>query len=118
NAMKYGEGKPVDVEVSGTPDTVTLTVRDHGIGIASDDQRRIFDQFERGVAGRRYTGLGLGLWIARRIVEAHLGRIRVESVPGSGTTFVVELQHEPLGRGDGTPERSPVPDGAAASGAS
>jgi signal transduction histidine kinase len=99
NAIKYGDGKPIDVRVSGTAEGVTLSVRDRGIGVSSDDQRRIFDQFARGTSGRRYAGLGLGLWIARRIVEAHLGRIRVESAPGAGTTFVVDLQREPIGRG-------------------
>jgi signal transduction histidine kinase len=99
NAVKYGDGKPIDVRVSDTAEGVTLSVRDRGIGVSSDDQRRIFDQFARGTSGRRYAGLGLGLWIARRIVEAHLGRIRVESAPGAGTTFVVDLQREPIGRG-------------------
>jgi signal transduction histidine kinase len=110
NAMKYGDGKPVDVQVSASGAGVTLSVHDRGIGIDSADQRRIFDQFERGVAGRRHAGLGLGLWIARRIVEAHLGRIRVESEPGRGTTFVVELEREPFGRGGPPAEPREAPD--------
>ncbi len=94
NAVKYGRGKPVEVAVSSTPGGVLLSVRDHGIGVSLDDQRRIFDRFERAVSGQRYGGLGLGLWISRRIVEAHQGQIRVESTPGDGATFLVELQRE------------------------
>ena len=97
NALKYGEGKPVDVAVVGRGDGVELTVRDGGIGVAPADQRRIFDRFERAVSSRRFGGLGLGLWITRRIVEEHRGRIRVESEPGHGSTFIVELARAPFG---------------------
>ena len=68
NALKYGGGKPVEIEVRAAPGAVTLSVRDHGIGIAPEDQRRIFERFERAVSSQRYGGLGLGLWIARQIV--------------------------------------------------
>jgi signal transduction histidine kinase len=68
-----------------------VEVRDHGIGIAPSDRGRIFDRFERAVPSQRYGGLGLGLWIARRIVEAHDGRIRVEHADGGGARFVFEL---------------------------
>ena len=94
NAVKYGGGSRVDIQVRGTSGTVALSVRDRGIGIAPADRQRIFDRFEQAAAAKRYGGLGLGLWIARRIVEAHSGRIRVESSPGNGTTFTVELQRD------------------------
>lgn len=90
NALKYGEGKPVEVSLVADGEAV-LTVRDHGIGIAADDQARIFDRFERAVSGQRFSGLGLGLWISRRIVEAHDGTISVESREGSGSTFTLRL---------------------------
>ncbi len=96
NALKYGAGKPVEVTVRPMPAAVELRVRDHGIGVAPGDRRRIFNRFERAVSGRRYGGIGLGLWIARRIVEAHQGSIRVESAPGEGATFVVELGRRAL----------------------
>jgi signal transduction histidine kinase len=68
-----------------------LVVQDHGIGIAPEDHQRIFERFERAASTRNYSGLGLGLWIAREIVSAHGGRMSVVSAPGSGATFRVEL---------------------------
>ena len=91
NAVKYGAGTPVEVEVEGDEAEVRLTVRDHGIGIALDQQGRIFERFERAVSGRHFGGLGLGLYIVRQIVNAHGGEIRVESRPGEGSTFTVVL---------------------------
>jgi signal transduction histidine kinase len=66
-------------------------VRDQGIGIAPEDLPFIFGRFERKVSLRNYGGLGLGLYIARQIVEAHDGTIAVESVKGEGATFTVTL---------------------------
>jgi signal transduction histidine kinase len=91
NALKYGDGKPIEVEVEHADHHAILRVRDHGIGISADDQQRIFERYERAVADRNVGGLGLGLWIVRQVVEAHGGRISVESEPGNGATFVVEI---------------------------
>jgi PAS domain S-box-containing protein len=91
NALKYGLGRPVEIAVERDGATARLTVTDHGIGIASEHQGRIFDRFERVVSSRNYGGFGLGLWIVRKILDAHGGSIRVESAPGLGATFVVEL---------------------------
>ncbi|WP_437605703.1 AAA family ATPase [Sorangium sp. So ce834] len=91
NAMKYGAGGPIHVAVCGQPDRALLVVRDHGMGIAEADQARIFERFERAVSVRNFGGLGLGLYIVRWIVTAHGGTIRVESEPGAGATFIVEL---------------------------
>jgi signal transduction histidine kinase len=94
NALKYGEGKPVSVRVERGRGTADVVVADQGIGIASGEQRLIFERFERGQAARGYGGFGLGLWITREIVAAHGGTIEVESATGSGSTFRVRL---PLG---------------------
>jgi signal transduction histidine kinase len=94
NALKYGEDKPVDVTLTRTEKWARLTVRDRGIGISAPDQARIFERYHRASAPHNFDGLGLSLWMARRIVEAHGGTIRVESQPGQGASFVVEL---PLG---------------------
>jgi signal transduction histidine kinase len=92
NAFKYGAGNPITVQVepAGTR-RVRLSVRDEGIGIAPQDLHRVFDRFERAVPGTNYAGLGLGLWICRRIVEAMGGTISVKSELGLGSTFTVEL---------------------------
>ncbi|RKH40689.1 hybrid sensor histidine kinase/response regulator [Corallococcus sicarius] len=96
NAAKYGQGRPIEVRVAAEEGTARVTVRDEGIGISAEDRARIFERFERAVPGRNYGGLGLGLWIARQVVEAHGGRITVDSAPGAGATFVVELPLEGL----------------------
>ncbi len=96
NALKFGAGKPVEIVVFGVGGRATLVVQDHGIGVDLAEQARIFDRFERAVSTRNYGGLGLGLYISRRIVEAHGGTLRVASEPGGGATFTVELPLEPL----------------------
>ncbi|HEX8439482.1 ATP-binding protein [Archangium sp.] len=91
NACKYGAGRPVEVALSATASRVELRVRDEGIGIDPDVQSRIFERFERAVSDRHYGGLGMGLWMTRELVTAMGGTIRVESAPGQGATFLVEL---------------------------
>jgi PAS domain S-box-containing protein len=95
NAIKYGEGKPIDVVVQPGDGGAVLTVRDRGIGIAPQDADRIFGRFERAISATAYGGLGLGLYITRQIVVAHGGRIRVDSAPGQGATFTVVLPDAP-----------------------
>lgn len=96
NAIHYGEGRKIEVEAYlYDPYTVRFTVKDHGIGIRPEDLERIFLKFERGVSFKNYGGIGLGLFLSRRIVEDHGGKIWVTSVAGVGTTFFVEL---PLSR--------------------
>jgi signal transduction histidine kinase len=91
NAVKYGQGKPVEVDLHQENDEAVLRVVDHGIGIDEDHQRRIFQRFERAVTARDFTGFGLGLWITRHIVEASGGKIEVESTLGKGAAFTVRL---------------------------
>ena len=94
NALKYGPGKPVEINVRSREGSAILTVRDHGIGIRAEDHERIFGRFERAVSERSYGGLGLGLHIVRAIVEAFGGTVAVHSMPGEGAAFTVIL---PLG---------------------
>lgn len=91
NALKYGNGQPIDVFAGARDGRAVLIVRDRGIGIAPEDQQRIFQRFERAVSSRHFGGLGLGLWIVRQIVDAHGGAIAVESRPGKGAEFAVHL---------------------------
>lgn len=72
-----------------------LRVRDEGVGIAPEAQRRVFERFERERAAKAESGYGLGLYIVRQLVEAHGGVIHVESVPGRGATFTVDLPRVP-----------------------
>ncbi len=110
NALKFGQGKPIDICLEGDPGAIQLTVKDYGIGIPPEAQRRLFEKFERAVSIRHYGGLGLGLYITRQIIEAHGGAISVVSEPERGTTFLVQLPRG-LGREpqSSTPERPALP---------
>jgi hypothetical protein len=91
NAIKYGRGRPIAVRVRRAASAgAELDVEDGGLGVAPEMQERIFDRFERAHSGE-IAGLGLGLYIARQIVVAHGGHIRVKSALGEGSTFTVEL---------------------------
>ncbi len=94
NALKYGRGRPVEIAVACSGDHAVLRVTDHGIGIAAAEQAKIFERFERAIESRAFGGFGLGLWIARQIVEASRGTIEVASTPGQGATFSVHLPLE------------------------
>jgi PAS domain S-box-containing protein len=96
NAIKFGAGRPVVVTARPVAGGAQFAVRDYGPGIGPEDQARIFRRYERAAAARPVAGLGLGLWIAAEIVAAHGGSIRVESEPGAGARFVVELPARPV----------------------
>jgi signal transduction histidine kinase len=92
NAIKYGAGTPIDVSLSTARSDALLSVRDRGPGIAASDQTRIFERFEQAVGSReKRSGFGIGLWLAKSLVEAHGGNIDVQSEPGAGSTFTVRL---------------------------
>jgi signal transduction histidine kinase len=95
NAMKYGAGAPIEMTVAGTDQHAEISVRDHGIGIETEHQARVFAQFERAVSKRDFSGLGLGLWICGQIVALHGGTITLESAAGRGATFTVKLPRQP-----------------------
>jgi signal transduction histidine kinase len=89
NAAKFGRGSPVVVTVSERGDDARVAVHDAGPGVADEDRERIFGRFERASSPLSHGGLGLGLWMARAIAEAHGGAIAVESPPGHGATFTL-----------------------------
>lgn len=91
NAIEFGPGRPIQIRLQATSAKARLTVRDEGIGIAPNHLSRIFERFERAVSIRDHGGFGLGLYICRTIVEALEGTISVQSEPGRGSTFTVEL---------------------------
>ncbi|MDR1154052.1 MAG: HAMP domain-containing histidine kinase [Bacteroidales bacterium] len=99
NAVKYSGGRPdITISTADTPDGLSVSIQDRGIGISKADQKRIFDQFYRVSTGNVHNvkGFGLGLSYVKNVVRAHSGRIEVESEPGHGTRFTVFLRrHQP-----------------------
>src|SRR6266568_4262685 len=93
NAAKYAPGSRVAVRVEGDAGCARLEVHDEGPGIPTAAQQRLFQPFER-VRTSEASGLGLGLFIVRQIVEAHGGQVTLKSEPGHGTSFVVELPRQ------------------------
>ncbi|MGB7538396.1 MAG: HAMP domain-containing sensor histidine kinase [Anaerolineales bacterium] len=92
NALRHAaEGSAIEIESGAAGGKILLTVRDHGAGIAPEDLPHIFDRFYRGRSDSPESGSGLGLTIAKELVEAMNGRIRIASGPGRGTTATVEL---------------------------
>ncbi|HYI02655.1 sensor histidine kinase [Hyalangium sp.] len=109
NALKFGRGKPIEIRVEQVEGRARLMVRDHGMGIPQEAQRRIFERFAREKSAGRHAGFGLGLYIVRQLVEAHGGTIRVESAPGQGALFTVELPRVPQPAGELEPGGPPGP---------
>jgi signal transduction histidine kinase len=93
NAVKYGQGRPVMIRAGSDPQrgVAWMAVSDQGVGIEPHLRESIFEPFKRGTLIGQRDGLGLGLFIVRGIVEQLGGAVRVDSLPGSGATFVVEL---------------------------
>lgn len=91
NAMKYARGKPIAITVSSDEESAWIHVKDQGPGIAPADKDRIFHKFERAPGLRSISGLGLGLYVVRQIVDMHCGSVHVESQLGAGATFVVRI---------------------------
>jgi len=105
NASRYSNGHPVQVRAAPAPGRVLVRIVDQGPGIPQAQRERVFEPFYRaGTERTGYRGSGLGLAIARGFIEANGGRIWAESLPGQGTTFVVEL---PLS--ERAPEEQPAP---------
>ena len=122
NALKFttrGGSVLVSVQLLSTG-AATVTVRDTGVGISSDELPRIFDRFYRGTEGlaaanraARATGSGLGLAIVKSIVDMHAGRIVVESLPGEGTSFALTFPADPEAVGEEVPETAVTSTGPA-----
>lgn len=95
NALKYSpDGTPVEIRAILIQHLAQVKVQDYGIGISKEDLKRIFEKFYRVERSQNVSGTGLGLSISKGIIEAHGGRISVESTPGKGSTFIVELPLE------------------------
>ncbi|WP_122611342.1 hybrid sensor histidine kinase/response regulator [Pseudomonas viridiflava] len=104
NALRYGGRSPIQVRVYREGEEARVEVQDHGIGISAENQKRIFQQFERVSAKTVVAGLGLGLFISEQIVAAHGGSIVVESEINEGALFRVCLPIQENGISDATSE--------------
>ena len=91
NALRYGDGKPVDIRLHADSQNARIEVIDQGAGIPEEVLPKIFEPFERGKMDKVPTGLGLGLYISRQLAEAHGGTLTVRSKPGEGATFIFTL---------------------------
>jgi PAS domain S-box-containing protein len=97
NAMKYARGKPVIISFNSSLDSILISIQDKGKGIAQENLQRIFERFERATSYNDVSGLGLGLFISRQIVDLHGGRMWAESELGRGSTFNIELPLKKVG---------------------
>jgi signal transduction histidine kinase len=91
NAGKYGAGKPVQVRIEKVGSCARISIQDQGMGIRHEDLERIFKPYERAVDENEVSGLGLGLHITKEILDAHQGRLSVQSTLGAGSVFMMDL---------------------------
>lgn len=92
NASRHGKNLPFEVKLLVRKTKISFSVKDMGLGISQEDQKRIFNRFQRAVPAAEMSGLGLGLFITREIVEAHDGKISLKSEIDQGTTFKVDFK--------------------------
>jgi PAS domain S-box-containing protein len=91
NALKYGKGKPILITITKQGGYGEVAVQDKGPGVAKKDQKNIFEPFKRATKNHNIQGLGVGLFIAKRIAQAHKGHLKVVSKPGKGSTFLLQV---------------------------
>lgn len=91
NAIRYGPGKPIHVDMASAPPHAVLKVHDRGRGIAPEDCERVFERFVRAGDPSTAPGLGLGLYISRQIAQEHGGSLEVHNAVGSGSVFTLKL---------------------------
>jgi signal transduction histidine kinase len=96
NAVKYGDtDAEIGIRLSQTDSEFEFAVSNRGPGIRAEELPQLFERFSRSETSRQVPGLGLGLYIARGLVNAHGGQIRAESIPGETTTFFFTIPSLP-----------------------
>lgn len=95
NAMKFGVGRPIEIKLTAEQDVAKVTIRDHGTGLSKIEESRILNLFDRGEANQNYSGLGHELYIVKKIIEAHGGRVSCQNASHDGAVFCLELQCGP-----------------------
>ena len=91
NSVKFSTRAIIEISLRTEGSNIVFSIKDNGIGISQEFQKRIFNKFERGVSTKSYGGLGLGLFIVHEIIKAHKGTVAVESTPGKGTEFIFQV---------------------------
>ncbi len=91
NAIKYGEHRPIQIKIKKSRGFAEFIIKDEGVGISRQDQKHIFDIFQRNAPSTKYKGLGVGLYITREIINAHRGKIEVSSKLNKGTKIKVKF---------------------------
>ena len=96
NAVAYSpRGAPIEISTGTEADHAVIRVRDHGAGIDPDERDRIFERFVRGTAAATQAGMGIGLYVSRRIATRMGGRLFIEESSSEGTVFAVEIPLAP-----------------------
>lgn len=91
NSVKFSHEAIIEIKLRTEGQLAIFSVKDNGIGISEEFQKKMFNKFERGVSSQSYGGLGLGLYIVHQIIKAHNGSVRVSSSPGQGTEFIFQV---------------------------
>jgi PAS domain S-box-containing protein len=91
NSMKYAVGSPVHIHLLDEANRIKIIFQDYGPGIEANKQQKIFERYERAHDSHQVSGLGLGLYIVKGIVEGHQGTIELKSAPGEGACFIITL---------------------------
>lgn len=91
NSVKFSNQAIIEVNLRAEGEYAIFSVKDNGIGISEEFQKKMFNKFERGVSSKSYGGLGLGLYIVHQIITAHGGTVRVNSNPGQGAEFIFQV---------------------------
>jgi PAS domain S-box-containing protein len=108
NAIKYSPpGSPIRVRLEAVGDRAVVSVIDAGPGVAPEERATVFDKYKRATSAGIKEGLGLGLYISRKIIEAHGGEIGVGGAPGQGATFFIRLPHTAAVPKPATPRAAP-----------